>query len=140
MCPKNSKSVRQDNGQIWLVQSFFSSRELTGTIQILNWKNDEMDWYLIDSLRMRFPMREIIYNGKINPFSNRENWYHLQKKWVNYMSSSNRKDKDENSYTARSLPSAETLKAEIGSRTICFDCTFFHVVVFHVTIYAPRSV
>lgn len=41
--------------------------------------------------------------------------------------------------TERSFPSAETLKAEIESRTICFDPTFFHVVVFHVTMHAPRS-
>lgn len=42
-------------------------------------------------------------------------------------------------YTARSLPSAETLKEETGSRTTCFVRILFQVVVFHVTILAPLS-
>lgn len=40
---------------------------------------------------------------------------------------------------ASNFPSFDTLKAEIGSRTTCFELIRFHVVVFHFTILPPRS-
>lgn len=47
------------------------------------------------------------------------------------------RETNKESYIARSLPSGETLKAQIGSRTTRFDFILVHVVALHFEILPP---
>lgn len=48
-------------------------------------------------------------------------------------------EKQTETYMARNFPSSDTLKADIGSRTMCFELIRFQDLVFHFTILPPRS-